>query len=96
MYLREEAQFLAAIIDAAPKSERVLWGFDRELFSDRYLISRLDARVPRRARESFTRLKEASTNSWAQRETNPGPPFLFREDPALVSAVRGRLAEPGP
>src|SRR5438445_4074358 len=51
MYLREEAQFLAAVINSAPKNERVLWGFDRELFSDRYLISRLEPRVPRRAKE---------------------------------------------
>src|SRR5215203_5659242 len=40
MYLREEAQFLAAVVDAAPRGERILWGFDREIFSDRYLISR--------------------------------------------------------
>src|SRR4029077_1263240 len=61
MYLREEAQFLASVVSAAPKNERVLWGFDRELFSDRYLISRLEPTVPPRAKASFTRLKEAST-----------------------------------
>jgi hypothetical protein len=94
MYLREEAQFIASVIAAAPKSERVLWGFDREIFSDRYLISRLERRVPPRARESFTRLKEASTNSWAQREKNPGPPFLFTQDPAIVSAVRADWPNP--
>src|SRR5204863_8942553 len=88
MYLRDEAQFLASVINAAPKNERVLWGFDREIFSDRYLISRLEPRVPQRAKQSFTRLKEASTNSWAQNQKNPGPPFLFTQDPALVSAVR--------
>ena len=55
MYLREEAQFLADVVNAAPRSERVLWGFDREIFSDRYLISRLEPKVPRRARESFAR-----------------------------------------
>src|SRR2546430_1938438 len=49
MYLREEAQFLATVITAAPRNGRVLWGFDREIFSDRYLISRLEPRVPRRA-----------------------------------------------
>src|SRR5687768_15089011 len=42
MYLREEAQFLAAVIDASPRNERVLWGLDREIFSDRYLHSRHD------------------------------------------------------
>jgi hypothetical protein len=94
MYLREEAQFLAAVISAAPRSERVLWGFDREIFSDRYLISRLEPKVPRRAKESFARLKEASTNSWAQREKNPGPPFLFIQDPAIVSAVRADWPNP--
>src|SRR5687768_17085360 len=50
--LREEAQFLADVIQAAPRRERVLWGLDREIFSDRYLISRLAAKVPRRAREA--------------------------------------------
>jgi len=90
MYLREEARFIASVVDAAPRSERVLWGFDREIFSDRYLISRLEAGVPPRARESFDRLKEASTSSWERREKNPGaePPFLFAQEPAVVSAVR--------
>jgi hypothetical protein len=96
MYLREEAQFLAAIVKGAPRGERVLWGFDREIFSDRYLISRLEPRVPRRAREAFTRLEEASTSSWARREKDPGagPPFLFAEDPAVVSAVRAVWPDP--
>jgi hypothetical protein len=94
MYLREEAQFLASVVNAAPRSERVLWGLDREIFSDRYLISRLEARVPPRARESFTRLKEASTNAWARHQQNPGPPFLFTQDPALVTAVRGAWPNP--
>src|SRR5882762_5874338 len=66
MYLREEAQFLATVIGAAPRKSQVLWGCDREIFSDRYLIARLEPKVPPRARESFTRLKEASANAWAQ------------------------------
>jgi hypothetical protein len=96
MYLREEAQFLAAVINAAPRSERVLWGLDREIFSDRYLISKLEARVPRRARESFTRLKEASTNAWARHQQNPNPDnlFIFSQDPAVVSAVRAAWPSP--
>src|SRR6185503_19914659 len=87
--LREEVQFLADVIKAAPRSERVLSGFDRELFSDRYLISKLEAKVPQRARESFTRLKEASTNAWAQ-----GTPFTMSGDPAIVSAVRAAWPNP--
>jgi hypothetical protein len=94
MYLREEARFLAAVVNAAPKGERVLWGFDREIFSDRYLISRLEPQVPRRARASYARLKEASTNAWEQNQKNPGPPFLFSQDPALVSAVRAAWPNP--
>ena len=94
MYLREEARFVAAVVSAAPRGERVLWGLDRELFSDRYLISRLEARVPRRARKSFARLKEASTNAFARQQQNPGPPFLFTQDPALVSAVRAAWPNP--
>src|SRR5216110_1619831 len=59
MYLRQEAQFLAAVINAGPRSAPVLWGLDREIFSDRYLISKLDeASAPRRASEPLTRLKE--------------------------------------
>jgi hypothetical protein len=94
MYLREEAQFLATVISAAPRNERVLWGFDREIFSDRYLISRLEPKVPRRARESFTRLREASTNAWTRQQQNPGPPFLFTQSPAVVSAVRADWPNP--
>ena len=94
MYLREEAEFLTAVIDSAPKNERVLWGLDREIFSDRYLISRLEPRVPRRAKEAFTRLKEASTNAWTQQQQNEGPPFLFSQDPAVVSSVRAAWPNP--
>ncbi len=91
MYLREEAQFLASVISDAPRNERVLWGFDREIFSDRYLISRLEPKVPSRARESFARLKEASAKAWAG-----GAPFIFSQnpDPAVVSAVRSTWPNP--
>ena len=95
MYLREEAQFLASVISAAATNERALWGFDREIFGDRYLISRLEARVPRRARESFARLKEASTNAYALQQKNQGPPFFFSaQDPSVVSAVRAAWPNP--
>lgn len=96
MYLREEAQFLAAVIKAAPRSERVLWGLDRELFSDRYLISRLEARVPPRARDALLRLKEASTNAWMRHQQNPSPDnlFIYSQDPAVVSAVRAAWPNP--
>jgi hypothetical protein len=96
MYLREEAQFLASVVDAAPKSERVLWGLDREIFSDRYLLAKLESRVPRRAREPFSRLKEASTSAWARHRQHPSPDnlFLFSQDPAVVSAVRAAWTNP--
>ena len=95
MYLREEAQLMASVVNAAPKNERVLWGFDREIFSDRYLISRLESRVPARARESFARLKEASTNAGALQQQGKGPPFLFSgQGPAIVSAVRAAWPNP--
>lgn len=88
--LREEAQFVADVLKNAPKAERVLWGLDREIFSDRYLISRLETKVPPRAKESFARLKQASTNAWARYQQNPAGDnlFLLAEDPALVSSVR--------
>ncbi len=91
MYLREEAQFIASIVSAAPKNERVLWGLDREILSDRYLISRLESRVPPQAKESFARLKQASTNAWAG-----GAPFIFSQNPnpGVVSAVRSAWTNP--
>jgi hypothetical protein len=94
--LREDAQFFADVIKNAPKHERVLWGLDREIFSDRYLISRLEAKVPRRAREAFTRLKQASTNAWVRYEQNPVGDnlFLLSGDPALASAVRAAWRDP--
>jgi hypothetical protein len=94
--LREEAQFLAAAVNVVPRSEHVLWGLDREIFSDRYLISKLEARAPRRARESLRRLKEASTNAWARHRQNPTPENLFSlsQDPAVVSAVRTAWPDP--
>jgi hypothetical protein len=95
MYLREEAQFIASVVNAAPKNERVLWGLDREIFSDRYLISRLEPRVPASAKESFARLKEASSSAAARQQQNQGPPFLFSEqDPTMVSAVRAAWPNP--
>lgn len=96
MYLREEARFLAAVIEAAPKGEGVLWGFDREIFSDRHLIARLEPRVPASARAPYARLKEASTSSAMRREKNPGAeqPFLFAREPSVVSAVRAAWPNP--
>ena len=94
--LREEAKFLADVIQATPGNERVLWGLDREIFSDRYLISRLEARVPQRAREAFARLKQASVTAWARFEQtrNPDDMFLLAQDPALVAAVRAAWPDP--
>ncbi len=96
--LREEAQFLAASVNLMPRSEHVLWGLDREIFSDRYLISKLEGKAPRRARESFARLKEASTNAWARQQQDPNPDnlFCFSQDPAVVSAVRTAWPNPDP
>ena len=98
MYLREEARFIADVVAAAPRGERVLWGIDREILSDRYLISRLEGRVPARAREAYARLKESSASSWARREKDPGagPPWIFAEEPAVVSAVRAAWPNPDP
>jgi hypothetical protein len=96
MHMREEAQFLASVVNDGPRGERVLWGLDREIFSDRYLISRLEATVPRQAREPFMRLKEASAKAWArnQQTRNPDDLFLLAEDPALVAAVRAVWPNP--
>ncbi len=94
MYLREEAQLMASVVSAAPKNERVLWGFDREIFSDRYLISQLEPRVTPSAKQSIAR-KDASTKAWTQQQQNAGPPFLFSgQDPAVVSAVRAAWRNP--
>ena len=94
--LREEAQFLADVIKAAPRNERVLWGLDREIFSDRYLISRLEPKVPQRAREAFNRLKQSSTNAWAKfgKTQNPDDMFILAEDPELVTALQTAWPNP--
>ena len=94
--LREEARFLADVIQAAPRNERVLWGLDREIFSDRYLISSLENKVPQRALHAFTRLKQASANALVRFEQtqNPDDMFLLSEDPAVVSAVRAAWPNP--
>jgi hypothetical protein len=96
MHMRNEAQFMASVVSSAPKNERVLWGLDREIFSDRYLISRLEPRVPQRAREAFTRLKQASTDAWARNAQtgNPDDLFILAADPSLVSAVRAQWPNP--
>lgn len=90
-YLREEAQLIADVVSATPGNERVLWGLDREILSDRYLISRLEPKVPSRARQSFAGLKQASAAAWAS-----GSPFIFSQnpDPAVVSAVRADWPNP--
>ena len=94
--LREEAQFIADVVNASPQNERVLRGLEREIFSDRYLISRLEATVPESAREPFMRLKDASLKAWARFEQtqNPDDMFILAEDPALVAAVRAAWPNP--
>ncbi|HJP85726.1 MAG TPA: hypothetical protein VJ852_07030 [Gemmatimonadaceae bacterium] len=91
MYLREEAQLIASVVRGAPNGERVLWGLDREILSDRYLIARLEPRVPARSKNSFALLKQASAKSWAS-----DTPFIFsaNPDPAVVSAVRAQWPNP--
>ena len=96
--MREEAQFLADVIKAAPGNERVLFGLDREVFNDRYLISRLEPKVPPGARAAFARLEEASTNAWARnaQTRNPDDMFLLAADSALGSALRAAWPNPDP
>jgi hypothetical protein len=88
--LHEEARLLADVIQSSPRNERVLFGFDREIFNDRYLISKLEPRVPPGARAAFARLKEASANAWARnaRTGNPDDMFILAEDSGLVVALR--------
>jgi hypothetical protein len=94
--LHEEVQLLADVLQAAPRNGRVLWGFDREIFNDRYLISKLEPRVPPGARAAFARLKEASTNAWAryERTQNPDDMFILAEDSGLVVALQAAWPHP--
>jgi erythromycin esterase-like protein len=94
--LHEEAQLLADIVQAGPRDERVLWGFDREIFNDRYLISKLEPKVPAGARAAFARLKDASTNAWAQnaRTGNPDDMFILAADSGLVAPLRAAWPNP--
>ena len=94
--LHEEARLLADVIQAAPGNERVLWGFDREIFNDRYLISKLEPKVPAGARAAFARLKEASTKAWARYEgtRNTDDMFILAEDSSLVVALQAVWPHP--
>ena len=96
--LRQEARFLEDVVAAGPRSERVVFGLDREIFSDRYLITKLGSRVPSKARQAFNRLNEASMNAGARnRQTgNPDDLFFLAEDPALVSALRAAWPDADP
>ncbi|MGE5802115.1 MAG: hypothetical protein ACM358_07640 [Gemmatimonadota bacterium] len=96
--MQEEAQFLADVVAAGPRNERVLWGLDREIFGDRYLISKLEPKVPPGARAAFARLKEASTNAQAKnaRTGNPDDLFFLSQDSALASALRAAWPNPDP
>jgi hypothetical protein len=96
--LHEEAQFLADVVAAAPKNERVLYGFDREIFSDRYLISKLEPKVPAGARAAFARLKEADDSARAKnaRTGNPDDLFFLSQDSALATALRAAWPNPDP
>jgi hypothetical protein len=94
--LHEEARLLADVVQASPRNERVLFGFDREIFNDRYLIAKLEPRVPPGARAAFARLKEASTNAWARnaQTRNPDDMFILAADSGLVSALRAAWPNP--
>ncbi|HET8714170.1 MAG TPA: hypothetical protein VFM23_10865 [Gemmatimonadales bacterium] len=96
--LHEEARFAADVVRGSPGNERVLFGLDREIFNDRYLISKLEPKVPAGggARAAFGRLKEASTNAWAQyaRTRNPDDMFILAADSGLVSALRAAWPNP--
>jgi len=96
--MREEAQFVADVVAAGPRNERVLYGFDREVFSDRYLISKLEPKVPPGARAAFARLKEASDSARAKnaRTGNPDDLFFLGQDSALASALRAAWPNPDP
>ena len=78
-YLREEAQLLAATVNAVPRNEHVLWGLDRELFSAPYLISKLKVRVPLGARETLVHLQDL---------------YSTAQDPAGVTALRAAWPNP--
>ncbi|HYD13874.1 MAG TPA: hypothetical protein VEC11_13580 [Allosphingosinicella sp.] len=79
---------------------RGIWGLDRDLFNDRYLIAKLAPRVPASARAAFERLQAASTESWAAlaRSPDPNPDNMFSlsADPALAAAVRAAWPRPDP
>ena len=96
--LHEEARFLADVVQTAPKNQRVLFGFDREIFNDRYLISKLEPKVPPSALSAFARVKEASATAWAQnaRTGNPDDMFILAADSGLISALRAAWPKPDP
>jgi len=94
--LHEEARLLEDVVQSSPRNERVLFGFDREIFNDRYLISKLEPKVPPGARAAFARFKEASTNAWAlnARTGNPDDVVILSGESGLVAPLRAAWPNP--
>jgi len=94
--LHEETRLLADVVQSSPQNQRVLFGFDREVFNDRYLISKLEPKVPAGARAAFARLKDASTNAGAKNAQthNPDDLFFLSQDSALASSLRAAWPNP--
>jgi hypothetical protein len=96
--LHEETRLVADVVQGSPANARVLFGLDREIFNDRYLLSKLEPKVPPGARAAFARLKEASTAAWARyaQSRNPDDMFILAADSSLVTAVRAAWPSPDP
>ena len=89
--MAEEAEMLAAVRDAVPIGDAVLWGTDYEVAGDRQLLKLLEsAEKPAAAEAALKALADASAASWARYEETGSPQFIFSfaGDPALVSALR--------
>lgn len=97
-FMKEEAEFLAAVRPAFPASGQLIWGLDYEVIQDRRLIARLKSRAPAGARAAVQALDNASAASWKQFEATRNPQFVFSfaGDPKLITDVRAVWPKPDP
>jgi hypothetical protein len=97
-FMKEEAEFLAAVRPSFPAAGQLIWGLDYEVIQDRRLIARLKTRAPAGARAAVQALDDASAASWKKFEETKNPQFVFSfaGDPKLITDIRAVWPKPDP
>lgn len=96
--VREEAQMLADIVEAAGGGHDVLWGLDYEVMGDRYPLRRLrELATSDEARRAVEHVIAVADSQFAAalEAGNPGALFCFSGDVALIENLM-EVFEPDP